>query len=238
MSYFIVRNRACACTTSTICGITRLRFVVHLALQFEVPTEDPPFSISATELSGDIEIYVSNRKGLDGNVQLPYVDCKTRSSSGECTAWEVSHYEWSSTETGSRHLIELDSSMYGQGNVFVIGVLDISHTWLGSDFSITATTSTGIATLEVGVPSRGQVQPNQYTYYRAVATANGVDLGIYLTTISGDPDVYADLTNSRPTKYVALQYALDDSLTGVCCTGRPPSTETHTWIACSFRYVV
>jgi len=96
----------------------------------------------------------------------------------------LTNYDYSATSSGD-DFINIENPANGR---YFIGVYAFDTT----SVVITATTSTGINTLQSGVPSEGNLGMTESQYYRLYVDRCDVDVTFTVTPFNGDPDLYID----------------------------------------------
>jgi len=146
-----------------------LYFQMHLGA--DAAEADVVFTVTAD--FGDPDIYVST----DG---LPPTQ---------------SHYDAIASRFGA------DSLTIGARNeahcvecVYYIGV----YGWSASNFTIVATTSTGVTTLQLGVPAAGRLSAGERAAYRVFVDDASDALRVTLTPLTGDADLFVSTSTQHP----------------------------------------
>ena len=60
-----------------------------------------------------------------------------------------------------------------------------------------------VTALLPNIPTRGSVSANEYSFYRVPVSSTNRSLTVRLTSLSGDPDLYASFSELRPTEHTA-----------------------------------
>ena len=112
-------------------------------------------------------------------------------------------------------------------NIAVVGFRD-------AEYSIVATTLNGLQHLQAGVPSRDNVEANEYEYFVFTPTDLSRAVVFTLTSFGGDPDMYISITNPRPTKAAANHTWKSDALDYDIITIQPTAAGACTNVHCRY----
>jgi len=146
---------------------------------YQIQTHDAnkDFTVSLTCFSGDADMYIS----LD-SARLPTVHNST---------WRANRY--GSDLITISHDDPKSCSSAAENCVFTIAV----YGYRTSAYSITATTEETIE-LQDGIPIQGELQSNQWHYYKFQVSNEHLTLLVGITLISGQNDLFVDI-NKEPT---------------------------------------
>jgi hypothetical protein len=139
--------------------------------------DNSTFSISATPVYGDPDVYVSTTN--------------TRPSR--------SSYEWSASLAGLDVLsINNTHVSFKPQTTYYIAV----YGWLNSMISLTATKHFSIGILNEGLPQGGFLKQNQFAYYKfELLEQRGLVISVTPLAVDGDPDLFISTQWQRPTPY-------------------------------------
>jgi hypothetical protein len=186
---------------------------------FNVPAADAlgfavGFAVSLTPTSGDssplLFLNTVNHTGSCAHCGWPYCTTTPCSSADSVTAY---NRDWSSLYSPTPLLVEVDTMnpYYETNTQYIIAVLSS----VDSEFTLTATYSSGAATLLNQVPMLGSAsaQTGAGTFYVLDILNIDVDLSIALTPIAGIADVFVSVnsSNRRPSALAYDRSALGGS---------------------------
>ena len=171
------------------------------------------YSVAASMDSGAIAISISVHSGLAGlyvartegstdprTAVKPMVCCEACVRGSPSPGWnqgcnqrsyliDPQTYNYSSSWR-SRNVVNIPASAMCENCYFIIGVYGRSY-GRNTTFSITASSTVDVVTLQDGVAYSGHVDRFGYSYYRFTVSQAHSDLTISVVTFSGDdPDIY------------------------------------------------
>jgi hypothetical protein len=178
-----------------------------------------PLLVPGTPTAGNVGFhhfqYYQVRMGAAGFVDMEVVLTVTR---GEADVYVSQSFEsrpvydagkgkvlnWTAkSETRGNDRVSLPRTLFPachEDCYFVIGVLGKSVVPTAR-FSLVVRRSESIVALQDGVALRDEVGDDEYVYFSVKVTDPEADLSIHLTPLSGDPDLFVDMSpNTRPSK--------------------------------------
>lgn len=108
-----------------------------------------------------------------------------------------SSYQWSSFEDTIQSItvkpMDVGFCMNCSYHIAVLGVVNITR------FSILASSSVAVISMQDGIGLTGAVDEKQWLYYSFALSNSHADLTVTVTPMSGDPDLYMSIDDQRPT---------------------------------------
>jgi len=169
-------------------------------------TED--MRVSLTMFSGSAELYVADRVDM-AHLPLP----------GDRTSWKyTSKNNWQ-----GRNQVVIPGP-HANRTQFAVGVRGLED---ASAFSVLASFSQSPVFLQEGVPVQQSLSPGRMAWF-VYRIAKAEDVRVAVTALSGDPDVLASTTHSRPACVRSQEGTDEEGVASFACGN-------YTWIAQTYQ---